>query len=352
MTLSLCMIVKNEEDVLERCLSSFKGLFNEIIIVDTGSSDSTKQIAHKFTNSIYDFKWINDFSAARNYSFSLAKSDFVMWLDADDVITPTELEKLKKLKDNLTSKTDVVMLKYAVAFDEQNNTTFSYYRERILNRSKNFVWEDPVHEVITPRGNIEYANIQIEHRKVKPTAEGRNLKIYEELINQKQPLKPRQMFYFARELYFNNKINRAIIMFKKFLKTSNGYKENYIEACLNLSKCHQINKNFSSAKQSLFNSFMFDTPRSEILCELGNIFMLEKNYNSAIYYFNLALNNKPNAQNGGFVLLDCYNFIPYVQLCVCHYNIKNFEQAKLYHNLAKKLKPNNLIILQNDKIFN
>ena len=64
------MIVKNEEAVLERCLESLKGLFEEIVIVDTGSTDSTKEIATKYTDKIYDFQWINDFAAARNYAFS------------------------------------------------------------------------------------------------------------------------------------------------------------------------------------------------------------------------------------------------------------------------------------------
>ena len=80
MTLSLCMIVKNEEQVLDRCLNSFNGLFDEIIIVDTGSTDKTMEIARKHTTKVFEYPWINDFSAARNYSFSLATSDFIMWL--------------------------------------------------------------------------------------------------------------------------------------------------------------------------------------------------------------------------------------------------------------------------------
>ena len=85
-TISLCMIVKDEENVIERCLKSVKGIFDEIIIVDTGSSDSTKKIVSKYTDKIYDYKWNNDFSEARNYSFSKATCDYIMWLDADDVL--------------------------------------------------------------------------------------------------------------------------------------------------------------------------------------------------------------------------------------------------------------------------
>ena len=71
-TISLCMIVKNGERILARCLDSVKDLVDEIIIVDTGSADATKRIAAEYTDKIYDFTWIDDFSAARNFAFSKA----------------------------------------------------------------------------------------------------------------------------------------------------------------------------------------------------------------------------------------------------------------------------------------
>ena len=85
-TVSLCMIVKNEEDVLARCLDSVSDLVDEIVVVDTGSTGRTREIAGRFTNRVYDFTWIDDFAAARNYAFSLAEKDYCMWLDADDVL--------------------------------------------------------------------------------------------------------------------------------------------------------------------------------------------------------------------------------------------------------------------------
>ena len=89
-TISLCMIVKNEERVLERCLECLKDIVDEMIIVDTGSTDSTKEIAKKYTDKIYDFEWIKDFSAARNYSLSFATKDYIYCADADEVIEPED----------------------------------------------------------------------------------------------------------------------------------------------------------------------------------------------------------------------------------------------------------------------
>lgn len=85
-TISLCMIVKNEEKVLSKCLESVQGIVDEIIIVDTGSTDKTLDVAKKYTDKIYYFDWISDFSAARNESLKYANSDYILILDADEYL--------------------------------------------------------------------------------------------------------------------------------------------------------------------------------------------------------------------------------------------------------------------------
>ena len=86
MTISLCMIVRNEQEVLARCLESVQGAADEIIIVDTGSTDATEEIARRYTERVYFFPWQENFSAARNFSFSKAQKEYCMWMDADDVL--------------------------------------------------------------------------------------------------------------------------------------------------------------------------------------------------------------------------------------------------------------------------
>ncbi|MBD8498265.1 glycosyltransferase family 2 protein [Paenibacillus arenosi] len=85
-TISLCMIVKDEEHCLERCLESAKHLVDEIIIVDTGSTDRTKHIARRYTDNVYDFEWTENFAAARNYAIEQASSAYILQLDADEII--------------------------------------------------------------------------------------------------------------------------------------------------------------------------------------------------------------------------------------------------------------------------
>lgn len=123
-TLSICMIVKNEESVLARCLKSIEPLADEIVIADTGSTDSTKRIASRFTDRVYDFPWNDDFSEARNFSFSKAVMDYIMWMDADDVFNRSFYSEFKALKEADFENADAVMMPYETAFDKTAERSF------------------------------------------------------------------------------------------------------------------------------------------------------------------------------------------------------------------------------------
>ncbi|MCG8332870.1 MAG: glycosyltransferase family 2 protein, partial [Proteobacteria bacterium] len=236
-TVSLCMIVKNEEKVLTRCLDSVKDLVDEIIIVDTGSTDKTKDIALKYTSNLYDFEWIDDFAAARNYSFSKATMDYILWLDADDVFLEEDRIKFKQVKESMDSNIDVVMMKYNLVEDEGENLTISIFRERLIKRSNHFMWHEPVHEYLDIDGKIANSNICVTHKSEKGISD-RNLKIYEKGLAKNGTLNHRNTFYYARELFLNGRYDDAIIYYQKFLDTEGGYLCNYIEACIDLSKCY------------------------------------------------------------------------------------------------------------------
>src|SRR3990172_9025878 len=87
-TISLCMIVKNEEEHVARCLQSVKDVADEIIVIDTGSTDATVKIARSFGARVSKFKWIDDFSAARNFGLGKATKEWIFIMDADDVLPP------------------------------------------------------------------------------------------------------------------------------------------------------------------------------------------------------------------------------------------------------------------------
>jgi len=98
---ALTMIVRDEENNLPRCLESVRGIFDEIVVLDTGSVDRTREIAREFGATVFEFAWIDDFAAARNASLERATGDYVFWLDADDVVEPAQREKMQALLEGL-----------------------------------------------------------------------------------------------------------------------------------------------------------------------------------------------------------------------------------------------------------
>ncbi len=350
-SLALCMIVKDEEACLGNCLSSVKDCFDEIIIVDTGSIDKTKEIAKKYTDKIFDYQWEYDFSKARNFSFDKSSSEYNMWLDADDILLDETVKKIKEWKE-YGEECDCMMCKYVTSFDENFTPLFEFSRERIIRNSPNLRWQDPIHEVITPNGKILFReDIVVYHNKKNKPFTDRNLNIYKKMIQDGKKFSPRQQFYYARELYFNNLIDEAIHQFSIFLSEGKGWKENNIEACLNLAKCYQRKGEINNSLTALFGSFIYGVPRGEILYEIGRIFEGERKIKEAIYWYKEALQSNPNIESGGFVNTDCYNFLPALQLCVCYYKIGDIENSFLYHKLSKEIKPNDKNVIYNDKFF-
>ena len=346
-TLGVCMIVRDEEAVLARCLDCVKSFADEIVIVDTGSRDATKKIAARYSDLIFDFAWCDDFGKARNFSFSKSTADYIMWLDADDFIDTENQQKMLRLKQRLSlpDSPDCVMAKYVVS---EAPSEFYYYRERILRRVVGYVWQEPVHEVITPAGKIEYCDVEILHKKVHPTPAKRNLNIYRKIIKSGKALSPRAQYYYARELYYNGYYKKAITTFDQFLASS-GWVENKIDACVLKSDCYiRLNK-LKLAQSALIQSFLFAAPRAKVACLLAEILMQQKSYTYAVEWLNLAT-TLPRV-DFGWIEPDFHNYRPYLDLSICYYFLNNRGKAKEYHDLAKSIHPSSPEILYNSQFF-
>ena len=351
-TISLCMIVKNEEPTLDRCLEQAKEFADEIIIVDTGSTDRSKEIALQYTKEVYDYVWHDDFAAARNFSFSKAKMDYCMWLDADDVILVKERQKLMEMKRTLDFlQADVVMLPYDVAFDATGQVQTTYMRERVIKNTEQAIWIGRVHEVITPFGNIIYEDIHIRHEKVKPYDTDRNLRIYETMQEEGHILEPREQFYYARELYYHAQYEKAIEAFQKFLSMKEGWIENKIEACRQIAECFGKIGNQEKQLQSLFQSFALDLPRAETCCAIGQIYFAQANWKAAAFWYEIALRVDKNTQSGGFVQESCYGYLPCMQLCVCYDKMGEYEKAESYNEMGAVFQPKSEAVRYNRNYF-
>lgn len=342
--LSVCMIVKDEEAVLERCLTCVNQFADEVIVVDTGSVDKSIAIAKAMGAKVFSYVWGNDFSKARNYALDQASKKYVMWIDADDVVFKQDIEKINVLKQELDESIDIVMMKYHTALDEFKRPIYSYYRERIVKNNQDNRFVGFVHEVMHLKGNIVYKDIAITHQKMAIQSSDRNLKMFEKRIADGFILSPREVFYYARELYYHQAYREAYDMFEGFLNDQQGWVENNIDACELMGFCAYAMDQEHLALACFFRSFVYDLPRGELCCDIGLHFFDRQDFHRAIYWYEQARLAKMNLASGGFVREDCYGYIPCLQLCVCYDKISEHEKASEYNELAAVFKESEAVV--------
>ena len=144
---SLTMIVRDEETTLPCCLESAKGMFDEVIVVDTGSTDLTRDIARSFEARSFDFAWCDDFAAARNAAMTHATGDYVFWLDADEVIELVERETLRRFLDGLRPGAGIA---YTLRVRGAMIPEPGFYQVRLFPARPDIRWMGTIHEVIWP----------------------------------------------------------------------------------------------------------------------------------------------------------------------------------------------------------
>lgn len=348
-SISLAMIVKNEELTIERCLNSVARVVDEIIIVDTGSTDRTKELCLKYTNKVYDFQWINDFSAARNFSYDLATKDYILWLDADDILLPEDIIKFVELKKTLSKEIHVIMMRYATGHDNKGNIIFSYYRERLTKRACKFKWKEPVHEHLEAGGNIFSSEIMITHAKpYSPDDKStRNIEIYESHIKNGIPLSPRGTYYYARELKDHKRFEGAIAQFTLFLDSNLGWVEDNINSCSELGKCYLEIDQPRKALESFYRSFAYDRPRAELCCQIGYFYQKKDDFKSAAFWFELILFLEKPTNNWGFIQHECWDYVPFIECAVCYDRLGDYKKAQEFNNKALLVQPNSISALKN-----
>ncbi|WP_028545635.1 glycosyltransferase [Paenibacillus taiwanensis] len=349
-TISLCMIVKNEEEGLARCLSSVKEIADEIVIVDTGSTDRTKEIAAQFTDRIFDFTWINDFSAARNYSFSKATKKYILWLDADDIIQEKDWLLFMKLKKKLSQDVDSVTMDYYLAHDESGNVTSSLRRNRLVRRDRNFQWIGPVHEYLDVWGNIQNSEVGITHSKNKVFTD-RNLQIYLKREQDGEEFSPRDLYYFGNELRDHAQYRKAIFYYDKFLKGKQGWIEDNIQAWMKMGDCFGKLGNKEKAIESICRTLVYDIPRAEFCYAFGSHFLEEKQYETAIFWFHAAVDIGLDKNNMSLVNQSHSTWLPHLQLCLCYDRLGQFEKAHEHNEKALAYNPSHPSMLFNKDYF-
>lgn len=199
--ISVCMIVKNEEKNLAKCLDSLKEIADEIIIVDTGSTDATKKIAAVYTKQIYDFTWTGSFSDARNYAFSRATMDYIYSADADEQLDEENIQRFLNLKQTLLPEIEIVQMYYCNQL--AGNTIYSFdkeYRPKLYKRLRTFQWQERIHEAVNLEPVVYDSEIEIMHSPHGNHGK-RDLLVFADMLAHEEPFSKRLLELYAKELY-------------------------------------------------------------------------------------------------------------------------------------------------------
>lgn len=292
-TISLCMIVKNEEAVLARCLDSIADLMDEIIIVDTGSKDKTKEIAAKYTSKIYDFAWNGSFADARNYSFSKASCQYIYCADADEVLDTENRAKFRLLKKGLLPEIDIVQMYYCNQLSY--NTIYNYdkeYRPKLYKRLRTFTWFNPIHETVALEPVIYDSDIEIQHMPTGYHA-SRDLRAFEKMYTDGIRLSTRLHTLYAKELLIAGEKTdfvHAIPTFTSTIKDDTRTEAERMEAYCILARAYRL-------RGEVANFFKYTTKAvtsegegcAEICYDLGMYYLTQTDYEEALIWFHAAL---------------------------------------------------------------
>lgn len=338
--LALAMIVKDEEKTLGRLLDSVKGCFEEIVIVDTGSKDRTKEIAASYGAKIFDFEWVDDFAAARNFSFSKATCPFVMWLDADDVLKPEDRQKLLALKADLGSA-DAYLMAYDYAQDEFGASTCTLQRHRIVRKDPRVRWYLPIHECLQfPPGNRDaMTDVVVTHKRHSDSLiqdKGRNIRILRKAVAQ-YPEDQRVKYYFAKELNTEGEHAESARVFEKYLLKGDCH-ENMVQAYYWLAMDYLFLKDEENAIETAMRGIRFDPRWAEYYALIGQICNDRGDWERSIRWFELAA-SRPIPQSWGTVLVDKYTWLPRLQLCVAYARSGNPKKAYEWNEAGLAYRP-------------
>lgn len=344
--ISVCMIVKNEEEILERCVNSLKGLYDELIIVDTGSTDRTVEIAKKLGAKVERFEWCDDFSAARNHSFSKASGDWLVWVDADDVLTPGDAEKLRRsiIKADEQGLSGL-KVKYCLEGD------FEYYRLRAVKKSEGPLWKGRIHEDILFKGLTANEESVVFHHKPKNRGlrnTERNLRILEKVISE-GAAEPRPMFYYAKELTYVGRLEEAINWFNNYLKVA-YWKPEQQRAYYELANCYYRLGRVGLAKKACFNALSLDEDYVDPYVLLMIIAYNEQSWDRVVKWGSACINSREQPD----VLFDERSHRsskPNDYLSIAYYHLGMVDKALEAVNNALSFNPIDERLLANKKLF-
>ena len=354
MFFSICLIVKNEENNIVKCLEPIKNLGAEIVIVDTGSTDSTKAIAEKYTDKIYDFEWCDDFSAARNFAMSKASNDFILFLDADEYTQETHIDSLiKSARQYPDSIGQITRRNLCIGDSIYVDKVERFFNRRYYHYS-GIIHEQPVRNDNNPitvydaKWNVYHEGYigTFEERKVKGM---RNATL---LLRQLEETPDDAYIYYqlgqSYELFDENE--KAVEYYRKAAGLEKDTSLPYIRDTINsLSESLNSLKKYDEAV-SLEGLYPSMYSNADFLCKTAYAYLQKNDLVNALYLYKKAMTCSEYGIEGTATFTPCHN-IGCIFEALGNYTdaIRYFKKAGAYPKSVNKL--NNIMANNNYSAF-
>lgn len=344
-TFSWSLIVKNESKNVNRLCDSIEGTWDELIVLDTGSTDDTIKLFQERGAKVYTFDWINDFSAARNECLKYITTDYWGWIDGDDVLN--NKDSFIQFKDNLMASADMWLATYNYAHNSEGKPVCSFSRERVMRNSPAFKWKYFCHEGVEVGSGIKTqfaAAWKIDHQRTTEDLEndkGRNLKIFE--YHGEPNLDPRMLYYYGKELFESGKIKEATAILLKANQSKDLEIHDRI-LCMQYAAYGLFGLDkFVQTIDLCSSGLMLDAVRAEFWVLCADSYLKQSKVNEAIPYLNAAKTCR--RKDEGFSVIfqnkDAYGPYPRNQLARCYFHLQDFETAKKEIQECLELYPDN-----------
>jgi len=286
--LSICMIVKDEEKNLPECLKSIENLADEIVLVDTGSTDKTIEIAKKFGAKIFLFPWVDDFSAARNESLSHATGDWIIWLDADDRLYPTQHKKIKKLANGPSDQA------YFFVLQNRGIDEAQCIQLRMFPNRPDIQFERPVHEQVGTsiskiglpmiKTDVSLIHTGYSSHEVLQEKKKRYISMMENWLT-KYPKDSLIRYQYAWALHTMDQHNEAIDEFQILLQDSSLEKMDayiYLYSLIMLGRSYLNVNQLENATEAFEKAEKVDNKLPFLKLSIAETHVNKRNYNTAL----------------------------------------------------------------------
>jgi glycosyltransferase involved in cell wall biosynthesis len=344
--ISLCMIVKNEEKVLSRCLESVFEIVDEIIIIDTGSSDSTKEVASQYTKHVYDYTWTGSFSKARNFAHNFATGEWILALDADEYVDRENLkDAILNIKETtkLNPEIDAFSVKIFNFTGIYGENIFQHHHSRIYKNDGNIEYYRDIHEQLQKtNGEVLqeiFSTLHVYHSGyLNSTVKSKEKnKRNTELLKAEMKKSGNSGFdYFnlGNEYQSMGKIEEALDAYKKAFVKKPDIRYSWVPyTIIQIVNCLIKLTRYDEALKVITDAEQMYTKSPEFKCLKSNIYITQNRWEDAKEVLTDVINNKKHFDKC-IMSIDYLEFIPYKLLGNIFESEKDFKNAVSHYSQA------------------